>query len=461
MMSDGRRPDLGQLLEPDSRGYDEARQLWNVAIDLKPAFIALPRTAQQVAAAIRFARERGLPLAVRGGGHSVAGYSAVDGGMMINLSRIKQVDVDTSDWTARCGGGALLDDLDSATWAHRRAVPSGHVSHTGVGGLTVGGGIGWLMRRFGLTIDHLIECQVVTADAEVRTVNAEMEPDLFWAIRGAGANFGIVTSFRFRTVDLSRGLLAGSLIFPWSNAREALRLSRDIMEEAPDELTINEALFNGPRRDPLPTEFWGKPMLAIGLAYAGATDAGARVIEPLRKLRPLLDLVQPSAYPTLQSMNDLAAPWGLRQYSRAHWQGGMPDDAIEALLSCWEKVPAHMARIVLARMGGAIARVADDETAFSSRAANRLIWLSNMWSDPSEDVLQRQWLVDTYDVMEQWSVGGGYVNVASDEPLSRIRATYGDNWDRLVALKDRYDPENVFCRNQNIPPSAVQEALVR
>jgi FAD/FMN-containing dehydrogenase len=459
-MSDSRVPEVGELLEPGDPGYDEARQLWNVAIDLKPAVIALPRTAEQVAAAVRFGREHGLELAVRGGGHSVAGYSAVDGGLMINLSRLNHVEVDTGDCTARCGGGAVLGDLDRATWAHRRAVPSGHVSHTGVGGLTVGGGIGWLMRRFGLTIDQLVECEVVTADGEIHLVDAETEPDLFWAMRGAGANFGIVTSFRFRTVDLSSGLLAGSLVFPWSDARAALRLSRDIMEEAPDELTINEAFFNGPSRDPFPTGLWGKPMVAIGLAHVGSVDAGARLIEPLRKLRPVLDLVQPSDYPTLQSMNDPAAPWGMRQYSRAHWQSGMPDDAIEALLSCWEKVPAPMARIVLARMGGAIARVADDETAFSSRTANRLIWLSNMWTDPSEDVLQRQWLVDTYDVMERWSAGGGYVNVASDEPLSRIRATYGDNWDRLVAIKDRYDPANVFCRNQNIPPSAVQEALV-
>jgi hypothetical protein len=452
-MTDSER---GLILKPGDALYEESRVLWNDAIDIRPAFIALPETAEEVAAAVAFGRARDLEIAVRGGGHSVAGYSIVADGLMINLSRLNAVAVDPDRHVATVGGGALLGDLDNATWEHRQAVPSGHVSNTGVAGLTLGGGIGWLMRRYGLTIDHLIEIEVVTADSEIVVANEDQHSDLFWGMRGAGANFGVATKFTFRTVDLP-SLLGGSLIFPWSKVREAMILSRDIMETAPDELTINEALFNGPPREPFPAEMQGDPLVAIGTAYAGPVEEGEALIEPLRKLRPALDLVQPLPYPVLQSMNNPASPWGLRQYSRAHWQTGMPDEAIDAVMACWEKVSAPMARIVLARMGGAIERVGDDETAFSNRSANRLIWLSNMWTDPAEDAIHRQWLVDTYDVMEQWSTGSGYINVATDESLSRIRSTFGDNWDRLVAVKDRYDPDNVFHRNQNIPPSATIE----
>lgn len=441
------------LLERGEDGYDAERELWNRAMDRRPELIALPRDAGEAASAVLLGRRRQLPIAVRGGGHSVAGYSCVDDGLMISLARMNGIDVDPATRRVRAGGGTLLGQFDRATAQHGLAVPSGHVSHTGLGGLTLGGGIGWLMRKWGLSIDHLVGAEVVTADGEVLWASETDNVDLFWGLRGAGPNFGIVTQFEFEALPLGKTLLSGSLMFEWSKAREALAASRDVMAAAPDELTIYEALFTAPARAPFTPEQHGQLMLAVGIAYTGPVSEGERLIEPLRRLGPVLDLVGDLPYASLQSMNDPTAPWGLRQYSRAHWQTGMPDEAIEALASCWEQVSSPLARVVCARMGGAIERVPDTATAFANRTANRLIWISSMWADSAEDATHKQWCAKMYDAMEPWSTGSGYINAASDEPAERIQATFGPNWKRLVALKDRYDPENVFRRNQNIPPS--------
>jgi FAD/FMN-containing dehydrogenase len=445
--------DVADVVTPSHPGYDSARRLWNGLIDRRPALIARPADAAEVARAVVFAREHDLPIAVRCGGHSVPGHSSVDDGLVVDLSaRLGSVTVDATARRVRAGGGALLGSLDRATQAHGLVVPSGHVSHTGVGGLTLGGGTGWLMRRHGLTIDSLRAVEVVTADGDIVRASDDDLPDLFWALRGGGGNFGVVTELEFEAHPLGTELVAGMLVYPLAQAREVLGFVREWMEAAPDDLTSFPVFVTAPPVGPFPPELQGKPVLAVGVAYAGPIADGLRSLEPLKRFAaPALDLAAPMPYLALQTMLDDAVPHGLHNYNRAEWLDELDDGVIATLVEHFGRVSSPLSQVILARMGGAVARVPPDATAFAHRQARNLLWIVSMWPPDESPEPHLRWGREIADALRPHAAGGVYVNALGDEP-SRVRAAYGGNWQRLREIKRRYDPDNVFRHNANIPP---------
>jgi FAD binding domain/Berberine and berberine like len=437
---------VGRLVEPGDPGYDDARAGWNGAIDRYPAAIAYAGDADDVAAAVRAARAAGLPFTIRAGGHSVSGRSVRDGALCIDLRGLNSVDVDPRCALVRVGGGALLSELDMATQEHGLAVPAGQISHTGVGGLTLGGGIGWLMRHHGLTIDSLEAAEVVLADGEQVRASAAEHPDLFWALRGGGGDFGVVTSFEFRAHRVGPTVLAGPLIYPWERAREALRASRDLMAGAPEELTLFDVVLTAPPQEPFPPELHGRPVAIVGVAWSGDLAEGERVLAPLRDgCPPSADLVGPMPYVALQSMLDDTAPHGWRFYDRLHYLPEVSDSFIDALVAGFEDVPAPQAHVVTGWMGGAIDRVAPGETAFGHRGARAFTWIIGSSGDeplgPVTDWVRRVW-----DDTAPFAGDGVYVNALG--PGRPVRDAYGDEvWERLVEVKRRYDPDGVFAGN--------------
>ena len=444
----------GELITPDDERYGAARRLYNAMVDRRPAVIAQPRTAADVAAAILHARERGLEVAVRGGGHSLPGHSMAEGGMTIDLSAMNAVQVDPAARRAKVGGGALLADLAHGTSPHALAVPFGHISHTGVGGFTLGGGIGWIMRKHGLALDHVRSLELVSAEGEVVRASDDENPDLFWALRGGSGNFGVVTRFEYDLAPLGPELLGGMLLYPLERAADVLRHSRDFMDQASDELVVFETFMTVPPEDPFPAELQGRPALALGLAWAGSVAEGERVLRPLREYgSPVVDTVGAISHVGLQEMLDPTAPHGMRNYNKAHWLSGLPDDAIEAQVELHAGVPSPMSLIVNARMGGAVERVAAEDTAFGHRDANRIVWIIGSWWE-GDDSEQIAWCREVFDAMTPYSTGGVYVNALDAEERDRMRAAYEDSiWRRLVEAKDRWDPDNVFRLNYNVPPS--------
>jgi FAD/FMN-containing dehydrogenase len=437
---------VGRLVEPADAGYDAARAGWNGAIDRRPSAVAYASDADDVAAVVRAARAAGLPFTIRAGGHSVSGRSLRDGALCIDLRALNAVDVDAQRAIVRVGGGALLGELDAATQQHGLAVPAGQVSHTGVGGLTLGGGIGWLMRHHGLTIDSLLAADVVLADGRIVCASDDEHADLFWALRGGGGDFGVVTSFTFRAHRVGPTVLAGLMVYPWDGAREALRASRDLAASAPDELTIFDVLVTAPPEAPFPAELQGRPAAIVGVAWSGDLEEGERVLAPLRaSCPPALDLVGPMPYVALQSMLDATAPHGWRFYDRMHYLPEVSDTFIEALLDCFERVPAPQAHIVTGWMGGAVGRVASGATAFGHRRAQAFTWIIGCSGDePLSPVTD--WVRRTWDDTARFATGGVYVN-ALDAGRSVRDAYAADIWDRLVAVKCRYDPDGVFSGN--------------
>jgi FAD/FMN-containing dehydrogenase len=444
----------GRVIRPGDERYGAARTLWNATIDHRPALIVQPRSADEVATAILHARDAGLEIAVRCGGHSMAGHSMADGGMTIDLSALNRVVVDPATRRARAGGGALLMDMATAAAPAGLALPFGHVSHTGIGGLTLGGGIGWIMRKYGLAIDSLRSAEVVTAEGEVLTASEEENSDLFWALRGGGGNFGVVTEFEFELHPFGPHVLAGMVLHPLDRAADVLKFSRDFMEDAPAELTVFETFMTAPPEEPFPEVLRGRPAFALAMAYAGPIDEAEAAVAPLRAYgAPVLDLLGPMSYLGVQTLLDPTAPHGMRNYNRSHWLRALPDSAIVEQVERHAKVPSPMSVIINARMGGAVEEVATDETAFAHRDANRLLWVVSSWWE-GDDEEQVDWCRGVFDAMEPHSTGAVYVNALGDEGGERVRAGYADaTWPRLVAAKDRWDPDNVFHLNQNIPPS--------
>ncbi len=447
---------LGDVLAPGDDGYEQARRVWNGLIDKRPALIVRPRDASEVATAVLCARERQLPLAVRCGGHSVPGYSTVADGLVIDLSaHMGGVSVDARSRRVRVQGGALLGALDRATQQHGLVVPSGHVSHTGVAGLTLGGGTGWLMRRYGLTIDSLRAVEVVTAGGEIVRASDEERPDLFWALRGGGGNFGVVTELEFEAHPLGRELVAGMLVYPLDRARELLAFARDWSERQSDELTSFPVLVTAPPQPPFPPELHGRPILAVGVAHAGPVEAGLRALEPLKRFAPpALDLAGPMPYLALQTMLDAGVPHGLHNYNRAEWLDQLSEAAIETLVGRFEQVSSPLSQVILGRMGGAVARIDADATAFPHRQAGNLLWIVSTWSPNQDPEPHLGWARETHEAMKPYAAGGVYVNALGDEPDERVRAAYGGNWERLAQIKRVYDPDNLFRLNANITPAA-------
>jgi FAD/FMN-containing dehydrogenase len=436
----------GRLLMPSDPDYGAARRGWNGEVDRHPAAVALARDADDVAAAVLAARHADLPLTVRGGGHSIAGRSVRDGAVCIDLRGFNQVEVDPQRGTVQVGGGALLSELDAATQEHGLAVPAGQISHTGVGGLTLGGGLGWLMRHHGLTVDSLLGAEVVLADGRIVEASAESNPDLFWALRGGGGDFGVVTRFKFQAHPVGP-VLAGMMVYPWERARQAFQAARATMEVAPPELTAFCVLLTAPPQAPFPAELQGQRVAVVSVAWSGADlERGEEALAPLKEqCPPSLDLVAPMPYVGLQSMLDETAPPGWRFYDRLHYLPEVSDGFVDTMLAEFERVPTPQSHVMTAWMGGAIGRVAPGETAFGHRGARALTWVIGCSGDePIEPA--RDWVSETWERTADFAAAGVYVNAL--EAGRSARDAYGaEIWPRLVEVKRRYDPDGVFPGN--------------
>ena len=441
----------GELLEPGEAAYDAARQIYNSMIDRRPALIARPTGTADVIAAVNFAHESGQPIAVRSGGHSVAGHCLPEGGVLLDLSLLKGVHVDPKRGTARAAGGVLWGEYDRETQQFGLHTPGGRATTAGVGGFTTGGGYGWTSPKFGLTCDNLVSAEVVTADGRLLTASETENEDLFWGIRGGGGNFGVVTSFEFRVHPLGPIILAGLLIFPLEKGEEAFAAYRQILEGAPDELGTAAVQLLAPPEEFVPPEVVGKPVLGFAISYAGDAEEGARVIAPLKAVGPAVDLVGPMPYRTFQAMLDPMSPPGWRNYWRGLHLKGLSDELIETYLTITPEGLAPMSVFLLFQHGGAVSRVPGDATAFSHRDATFMAHPIACWQDPADDERHLAWVNDVTDAMEPFATGGVYLNFMADE--DRVEAGYGaGKYQRLVELKRKYDPDNVFRFNQNIAP---------
>jgi len=444
----------GELVPPGDPSYEQHRRVWNGSIDRRPGLIARCAGIADVRSAIRFAREQGLLVAVRGGGHSFPGYSVCDGGMVIDLSLMKGTRVDPDARTARVQAGVLLGELDSETREFGLAVTAGIVTHTGVAGLTLGGGLGWLQRKYGLTIDNLLSVDVVTADGEFVTASDTHNADLFWGLRGGGGNFGIATEFEFRLHPVGPDVFAGPIFWAMEDAPEVLRFYRDWIADCPDELMTIVVQRRAPDLPVIPRDLVGRHMIAVVACHVGTVDDGERILRPLKTFgRPLLDLCQPKPYLVHQSMFDPSYPHGWWYYVRACDVGELTDEVIDIMAEYGRRIVSPISSIGLWQMGGAVARVRDEDTAFNGRGAGFTFNINgNSYTADGFDA-EREWARDYWSALAPYH-SSVYVNFLMDEGKERVREAYGPaKYDRLTALKRRYDPDNVFRLNQNIPPA--------
>jgi FAD/FMN-containing dehydrogenase len=448
---------IGELISPGEQGYDTARRIWNGQVDRRPALIARCNGVADVIAAVRFARERGLPIAVRGGGHAVAGHALCDNGIVIDLSAMTGARVDPAKRTIRVDGGCLNEHLDRESQAFGLATTGGIVSHTGVGGLTLGGGIGHLMRAYGLAVDNLLSCDVVTADGSFVVASADENADLFWGLRGGGGNFGIVTSFEYQLHQLGPTILAGMLAWPMTDAPRILRFLREFAADAPDQVGILANLRLAPPLPIIPEELHGRPIVALVVTYAGPIEDGEHALGPLRDLpAPVLDTVAPKPYVAHQKLFDPAVPHGWHYYWKSHTLGPLTDDVIDIVVDHAARITSPRTTVPIFTLGGAVARVSDTATAFPNRNAAHDINIAAAWlPDDPEPGRHVTWVRDFFAALEPHSLGV-YVNFTSDDAPERVRSgAYSEQqWNRLVALKTAYDPANVFRFNANIPPAA-------
>ena len=452
----------GEVLVAAQPGYDEARHVFNAMIDRRPAVIARCADTADVARAVDVARESGFVVAVRCGGHSVAGLGVCDDGMLIDLSSLKSIAVDPTARTATAGGGVLWGEFDAATQAQGLHTPGGRVTTTGLGGFTTGGGYGWTSSKHGLACDNVISAEVVLADGSIVRASEREHSDLFWGIRGGGGNFGIVTEFEFRLHPLGPTVLAGLAMFPVAQAREVLRGWRDWADAAPDELATACVILTAPPEPFVPPEAHGKPVVGIPVLYVGDPERGAGVVQPLKDLGPIVDHIGLMPYTAFQAALDPFAPPGMRSYWRGEYMRELSDDAIDTFVAGAVDLAllgAPLSQMVVFRIGQGVATVADGATAFSHRDARYLFHPISMWSDPADDERMIAAARAFAGAMRTYSTGASYLNFTPE--ASRVRDAYGEEkYARLVALKDTYDPGNLFRLNQNIRPMQAAEALV-
>jgi FAD/FMN-containing dehydrogenase len=443
----------GTLITRGDNGYEAARALWNGTVDAYPALIAQCHTTDDIVAAVNVVRTAGCPFSVRGGGHSVAGLSTCDDGVMIDLSRMRDVTVDAGARTASVEPGATWADYDAATGAYGLGSTGGLVSSTGVAGLTLGGGIGWLQRKYGLACDNLVSADVVTAEGEVVRVSEADHSGLLWGLRGGGGNFGVVARFGFTLHPVST-VVGGLMLFPLSRGKEVLTALRDWAHDAPDEATMLGAILTAPPEPFVPATLVGQKAVAIVGCWCGDVDAGNAALDQLRKLGPSADLFGPLPYPALQGMLDAGAPPGLRSYFRGGYVSDLDDDVIDVALDHGARMPSPMSAIHLHQMGGAVSRVAADATAFSGRNAGYTYNVVSIWVDPTEDGMHIAANRAFSEALAPLSDSGSYVNFLPDEEGDRIRTAYGaEIYGRLARLKREYDSGNLFNRNQNVRPA--------
>jgi len=444
----------GALIRPGDASYDAARRVWNGAIDRRPALIARCTGAADVRAAVRFARERDLVVAVRGGGHNVAGTAVCDGGIVIDLLPMKGLWVDPRARVARAQPGLLWGEFDHETQPFGLATPGGIISHTGIAGLTLGGGLGWLMRRYGLTADNLLSADVVTADGGLVRASADEHPDLFWGLRGGGGNFGIVTSFEYRLHAVGPTVLAGLMLYPAARAREVLSLYRDYIASAPDELMTLVVLRKAPPAPFLPETIHGQPVVIIGVCWAGAVEEGERAVAPLRRFGELLaDVVRPTPYASHQALLDPSVPHGLGYYWKSEYLRPLSDALIERLAAHAWVAPTPESYAAVFHMGGAVGREDPDGSAFEDRQATHAMTIDGVWSEPAASEACIGWVREFWEAVRPHSTGRVYMNFLGEEGEDRVRAAYGAaKYERLRALKREYDPTNFFRMNQNVVP---------
>jgi FAD/FMN-containing dehydrogenase len=446
----------GPVLRPADPGYDDARKIWNGLIDRRPALIVQCTGTADVVEAVNFAREHDLLLSIKGGGHNVAGNAVNDGGLVIDLSLMRAVHVDPATATVRAQGGATWADLDRETQLFGLAVPGGVVSTTGIAGLTLHGGTGHLRRKYGLSIDNLVSVDIVTADGVIRRASASENDDLFWAVRGAGSNFGVVTSFEFRAHPVGPEVMVAAIFHPLDRIKELLPAWRDFMASAPEELSSIALCWSIPPGEPFPAEHHGKPVFVIAGAYAGPVEEGEPVVQGLRALgQPLLDLSGPWPWVGLQSGFDALFPKGGLYYWKSRSLAELSDAAIDDIADFASRRPSPLTDIIVWHHGGAMSRVGETDTAYGGRDAAFLVTGEASWDDPavSEDGIA--WGRDFWDAMGRHSTGGMYLNFPGfgEEKEALVRAGYGVNYDRLAALKAEYDPANLFRMNLNIAPA--------
>lgn len=442
----------GKLLRSGDDGYDEARKVWNAMIDRRPALIVRCAGTADVIAAVNFSRKHGLLTAVRGGGHNVSGNAVCDGGLVIDLSKMKSVRVDSKAQTVRVEPGVRLGELDHETQTFGLVVPAGIVTDTGVAGLTLGGGLGWLHRAWGLTLDNLISADIVTADGRLLKASKEENKDLFWAIRGGGGNFGIATSFEFQCRKFGPMALAGLVMHPIDRARELLEFYREYTASAPDQVTTFALLRMAPPAPFVPKEFHGTPIAAIIACYAGPPEEGTEVIRPIKEWgEPIADVLVPKPFVVHQSMFDAGQPVGGYYYWKSHYFNELSDKALDLIVKQGAAITSPMSILATVHLAGAVSRVGEGETAYPNRQAPYVMNVNGSWADPSTTETNIAWVRETWDALVPHATGARFANFeAEDQAL----AIYGEEkYQRLVEIKNKYDPQNFFRLNQNIKPT--------
>jgi FAD/FMN-containing dehydrogenase len=437
----------GRLIRPGDPDYDSARRIYNAAIEKTPALIVRCSGVSDVMRAVEFSRAHNLLLAVRGGGHNVAGNALCDGGVVIDLCAMKGVRVDPARRTARAQGGVTWGELDHETQAFGLATTGGVVTTTGIAGLTLGGGLGYLMRKHGLACDNLLSADLVTADGRFLTAGRDQNEDLFWGLRGGGGNFGIATSFEYRLHPVG-SVLAGAVMFPIANARDVLRLYRECTSRAPDELTAYAGFLTSPD---------GVQLVATIACWSGAIEAGEEAVRPFRELgHQVADTIAPIPYRGIQTLFDPAYPSGLHNYWVSNFLRELSDEAIETIIGYCETVPSALSAVAIEHLGGAVARVGKTETAFHHRDSPYNLIITSLWRDAGDSEKNIRWTRELHEAMRPFGPDAVYVNYLGDEGEGRVKAAYGPNYERLVELKNKYDPANVFRLNQNIRPTVAR-----
>ena len=435
----------GELLRPGDGGYDAARRVWNGMVDKRPALIVRCAGVADVINSVNFARTNNPLVSVRGGSHNVAGNAVCDGGLMIDLSRMKSIRVDPVSRSARAEPGLSWGEFDRETQAFGLATTGGICSETGIAGVTLGGGFGWLMRKHGLALDNLVSVDVVSADGQLRKVSPTENADLFFGVRGAHSNFGVVTSLEYRLHPVGPTVLAGMVLHPLEKAREVLKFYREYNSKKPDEMSAWAALLTSPD---------GHPMVAILTCYIGPIEAGEKVMRPLKEFGPpVADVIQPMPYVKSQSLIDESFPRGRHNYWKSNLLREISDDMIDRLVGGFRGVTSPYSSVLIEQLGGAVSRVSKDETAFNHRGSPYDLVIMAMWSDPAESETHIRWADELWRAMQPFSSGGVYVNYLGNEGEGRVKAAYGTNYERLVSLKNKYDPMNLFRFNQNIRPT--------
>jgi FAD/FMN-containing dehydrogenase len=444
----------GKVFLPGEEGYETGRTLWNAMIDRRPGAVVRCMGTADVMRAVGFAADHGLLLAVRGGGHNIAGNAVCDGGLVLDLSAMRSVRVDPVSRTARVEAGALLSDFDKEAQAFGLATPLGINSTTGVAGLTLGGGYGWLTRKHGLTVDNLLSADVVTSDGRLVRASAKDEPDLFWAIRGGGGNFGVVTSFEFRLHEVGPEVLSGLIVHPLAEAPTLLRRYREVAAKAPEELTVWVVLRLAPPLPFLPAEWHGKGVMVLAACYAGDMKAGEAAVAPLRAIgEPIVDVIGPHPYAGWQQAFDPLLTPGARNYWKSHNFARIDDGLIDLLVEGIAQPPTPECEIFIAQLGGAPGRIDAGATAFAHRGAQFLMNVHTRWREPGDDARCIAWARDIFDRAAPHATGGVYVNFMPGDETARVSGAFGASYDRLAKVKAKYDPENRLRMNMNIRPA--------